>query len=364
VKIVKIEIAECRLPISRPIKLGPVSIRTRDFVVLRLTTDNGIKGDALGYTRGTPLLRTAEHIGEFFLGANPLEREGTIHDFRRSMMNGGAAFVRAISLFDIALTDATAKFLELPLFRLLGGNRTRIPALGVAGYHLNERSVESISDEVSQLFDKGFTRAKIMLAGNAPAEDRKLVEACFRVAGGALAADAHWSWQSVAEAMETCRGIDDLGLLFLEDPFGPNMPAHLSRLRSFLRTPLAAGEDSADIASLVAIGNATTVLRVDATTCGGIGAAVRAIHAGGLAGCDIFPHVHHHLHAHLAGSMPEIRFVEIIPEDTGADPAHLLLQQVPLFENGFVDLDETPGAGCDLNWANVQQYATTAVTVQ
>lgn len=363
-KVVKIEAAECQLPILHPIKLGPVTIQTRDFVALRLTTNAGVVGDALGYTRATPLLQTVEHIASLFIDADPLERAAITHDFQRAHVNGGPAFVRAVSLFDIALTDAAAKFLNVPLYKLLGGNRTEIPVLAIAGYYLNERSPESVRDEVSRLIGDGFPRTKIMLSGSDAAGDRYLAELCTDAAKGALAVDAHWAWQSVAEALETCRRLDDLGLLFLEDPFGPNRPTHLARLQALLRTPIAAGEDSIDANALDAIGNAALVLRVDATTCGGIEAATHAIHAASAAGCDILPHVHHHLHAQIAGAMPQIRFVEVIPEQTGADPAHLLLAETPTLKNGHVRLTGSPGAGCNLHWPNVERYAVRSVTVQ
>ena len=348
--------AECRLPLPRPIRLGPVSITTRDFVALRITTDNGLVGDALGYTRGTPLLASVGSLARNFLGVDPRERIALIDGARRGFVNGAPAFVRALSLFDIALADLVCKSVELPLFRLLGGGRTRVPALGVAGYFLGERSVESVRDEVAALMDSGFARAKVMLAGDAPRRDAKLVEATFAAANGALAADAHWSWRSVAEALETCRLIDDVGLLFLEDPFGPNMPAHLARLQGFLKTPLAAGEDAPDLDSLRAIGKVAAVLRIDATTCGGIAAAASAIASAAGDACDIFPHVHHNLHAQLAGAFPEIRFVEIIPEETGADPAHHLLRRMPRMEDGMVLVCEEPGAGYDLDWDAVERF--------
>ena len=61
-KITEIRIAECRLPLPRPIRLGPVEIRTRDFVAVRVYTDGGIMGDALGYPRGTALFESLKRM--------------------------------------------------------------------------------------------------------------------------------------------------------------------------------------------------------------------------------------------------------------------------------------------------------------
>ena len=56
-RITRVLAAECSLPLPRPIRLGPVEIKTREFVALRLETDTGLFGDALGYPRGGPLPR-------------------------------------------------------------------------------------------------------------------------------------------------------------------------------------------------------------------------------------------------------------------------------------------------------------------
>jgi L-alanine-DL-glutamate epimerase-like enolase superfamily enzyme len=362
-KTITIQAAECRLPLPRPIILGPVSIRTRDFVALRITTDNGLVGDALGYTRGTPLLQTLRHVGHHFLGVSPHHRKGAVEAFVKASINGRGAFVRAVSLLDIALHDLAAKAVELPLFRLLGGARTRIPASGVAGYYLNERAPDDVRDEVSEMLDSGYPRVKIMIGGADAAADASLVALISKVARGRLGVDAHWSWDTLADALRTCIRLDDEGLAFLEDPFAPHRSRLMPQLQERLRTPLACGEDMPDVDSLAALSREIPILRVDATTCGGISAACAAIQVAGLNGCEVFPHIHHQLHAHLAAVYSEATFVEVIPEYTGADPAHLLLKRIPPVIDGMVHLDETPGAGTELNWDAVEKYATESFTL-
>ena len=361
--VARIMAAECRLPLPRPITLGPVTIRTRDVVALRLVTDAGVQGDALAYTRDTPLLATLQHIAGRFLGTSPLARNSAVHRFGRAMTNGGSAFVRAVSMIDLALSDAAARGLDLPLFKLLGGDRRTIPAMPVAGYYQSERSHADIASEVAAHVDGGFRQVKIMLGGGDPADDRALVQAVSAVSAGRLGVDAHWSWTSLPEALATCRAIDDIGLRFIEDPFGPAKARLLGRLQSLLTTPLAAGEDSPDVESLAALTRDIGILRVDATTCGGIAAACAAITVAGLAGVEVLPHVHLPLHAQLAAACPEIRFVEFIPEAVGADPLHLLLRRQPTIVDGEVRLDDEPGVGTFLDWTAVEQYCAASFTL-
>lgn len=363
-KTARLTFAECRLPLAKPMSLGAVTIATRDFVAIRIDTDDGISGDALGYTRGTPLFETLQTIGRSFLAISPHHRRAELERFMRAHVNGRAAFVRALSLIDVALHDIAAKAADLPLFRMLGGDRTRIPVSRVAGYHAQERSVQSICDEVSGHFDQGFRQTKIMIDGRDASRDAALVDAAMAKAAGRLAVDAHWSWDTIAQASRACRLLDDAGLAFIEDPFGPHRSRWMSQLQGCLRTPLACGEDVSDVDTLVALSRDVPLLRVDATTCGGIIAACSAIEAAAANGCDVFPHVHISLHGQLAAACSAIDFVEEISPDVGVDPGHLLLRRQPHVEDGMLHVDEEPGAGICLDWDSVERYAVkTAVAV-
>lgn len=61
-KIARARIAECGIPLPKILRLGPVEIRTRDYVLIRLETDEGICGEAIGYPRGTPLMETVTNM--------------------------------------------------------------------------------------------------------------------------------------------------------------------------------------------------------------------------------------------------------------------------------------------------------------
>jgi L-alanine-DL-glutamate epimerase-like enolase superfamily enzyme len=360
-KTIRVQAAECRLPLPRPIKLGPVEIRTRDFVALRLTTDSMLTGDAIGYPRGTPLLQTVKHIGHHFLDVSPLARKSVVERFLASMVNGRPSFIRAVSLFEMALTDIAAKSVELPLFQILGGYRNRVPLMAVGGYYLAERSADDVRDEIDRRLDEGFRRVKIMLAGNDAGQDAHLVSTVSKTARGKLAVDAHWSWNSIPEALDTCQRIDGEGLRFIEDPFGAHRTQWMASLQSSLKTPLACGEDMPDTDALFALTEAVSVLRVDATTCGGFAAAGAVIQAAGLRGCEVLPHVHLSVHAQLAGAYPEISCVEIIPDETGADPIRQLLCRHAKIVDGVLHVDEEPGAGIALNWDAVERYAVATI---
>lgn len=356
-EISKVRIAECALPLPHILRLGPVEIRTRDYVVARFETRDGKCGEAIGYSRGTPLFETVCGMARRVLGKNPALRRQIVYDLEQSNVPARAGLTRGLSMIDLALWDIVCKQARLPLVEFLGGLRPGAEVTVVAGYYVDQRSIPDVVDEVGRAEDAGFARAKIMLKGNDAAFDRTYAQAVTRRLPGRIAADAHWTWSTLSEAKRTCRVLDDLGLCFLEDPFAASDVRLTHELGRQLVTPLAAGEDvygSGVIADIVA---GIDVLRVDATTVGGITGAIEAIHIASAAGRTVFPHVFSPIHVHLACAFPNVESVELIPEAFGADPLERMLRDLPRIESGKMIPHPEPGIGVFLDWDAVEKLA-------
>src|SRR5215831_7744529 len=191
-RISKILLAECRIPLPHVLRLGPTQITTRDFVVLRVETDADVFGEAIGYTRGTPLFDSMEMVSNRILGRDPLRRGALLSWLENTNVPGRAAFPRAYSLIDIACWDILAKRSGMPLYVLLGALHDTASLTGVAGYYMDLRPMSAIADEVSSFFDAGYSRVKFMLKGDDAEFDRRYSAAMMKSAKGLLAADAHW----------------------------------------------------------------------------------------------------------------------------------------------------------------------------
>lgn len=356
-RITSVQAAECRLPLPRPIRLGPVEIRTRDFVVLRLGTDTGLVGDALGYPRGSPLLDAVRRMAPHVLGTEVALRRGTVDGILQRFVNGRPSFVKAASLFDIALWDLAAREVGQPLHALLGGCRRDVPVMVVAGYYLDQRSIKDVCDEVRLRVDEGYGRIKIMISGTDPDFDERLVAAAKAVAGDRLCADAHWAFRSLPDAYRSLRRLEKYDLAFIEDPFGPHQGDLTGSLQARLATPLAYGEDLPDPQALARAISQVPILRLDATTCGGITPAIGLVEQAATAGNSLLPHVFLPVHAQLAGSMRGIDAVEYIPIEVGACPMYDLLDGPPGIDGGTLAIDQRPGAGFTLRWNIVEATA-------
>jgi L-alanine-DL-glutamate epimerase-like enolase superfamily enzyme len=357
VRITAIQAAECRLPLPRPIRLGPVEIRTRDFVVLRLESDTGLVGDALGYPRGAPLMEAVRRMAPFVQGSEVALRRATVDGVLQRFVNGRPSFVKAASLYDIALWDLAAREAGQPLHALLGACRRAVPVMVVAGYYLDQRSIEDVCDEVRLRVDEGYGRIKIMISGTNPDFDERLVAAVKAVAGDRLCADAHWAFRSLPEALRTLRRLEKHDLAFIEDPFGPHQGDLTGHLQARLATPLAYGEDLPDPQAIGRAIAQVPVLRLDATTCGGVTPAMGLVEQAANAGNAVLPHVFLPVHAQLAGALRGIDAVEYIPIEVGACPMFDLLDGPPGIDGGTLAIDQRPGAGFALRWDVVEATA-------
>ena len=356
-RISKVKIAECSLNLPHVLRLGSTEIRTRDYVVLRIECEDGVYGDAIGYPRGTPLFEVAGNGARALLGKDASMRQRLMNFLEFRNVPGRAALTRGLSLLDVALWDISCKLAGQPLYQYLGGLKSEAKVTAVAGYYMDIRSIGEIADEVSGLIDRGHERVKIMLKGDDPAFDIEYASAVCSRAPGRVAADAHWSFTTVTEAHKLCSALDDMGLAFIEDPFAANDIRFTHELRKRLKTPIAAGEDVFGPGMFLELISGIDVLRVDATTCGGVTGAVQAISIAAAAGRTVFPHVFAPLHVHLACAFPNVEATEFISESSGADPLHLLLKNCPEVQNGQMRPSQEPGIGIQINWEKAEQCA-------
>jgi L-alanine-DL-glutamate epimerase-like enolase superfamily enzyme len=357
VRIAKIKIAECCIPLPRVLKLGPIEIRTRDYVVMALETEDGVCGEAIGYPRGTPLFETLSNMAQKVINKDADARRQVTFGLEQANAPGRANLTRALSLMDIALWDIACKRAKQPLFQYLGALRTSAEVRVVVGYYVDQRSIDDVVDEVKRLQSAGCKHVKIMLKGDDADFDHRYASAVARAMPGAVAADAHWTWNTLTEARRACLQLDQIGLSFIEDPFAASDIRLTRELRQDLVTPIAAGEDTFGPRTIAELASGIDILRVDATTVGGVTGAVEATHIAAGSGRTVFPHVFWPLHVHLACSFPHVESVELITQESGADPLERILRNVPAMEAGRMSPSMEPGAGIVINWDTVEKLA-------
>jgi len=133
-KIQQVKINFVRLPLEEPlVGAPPMPGMLREFFTVQVLTDDGIEGIGIT-TFGGKLIRTLktalDEFSELIKGEDPLRTEQVVTKLRAASAPCGPGGVAALALaaLDIALWDIRGKAFGVPLVRLLGGLRDRVPA--------------------------------------------------------------------------------------------------------------------------------------------------------------------------------------------------------------------------------------------
>lgn len=142
-----------------------VTSPSRNFVTLRITTDDGLVGLGDATLNGRELAVASylgEHVAPLLTGRDPDAIEDTWqYLYRGAYWRRGPVTMTAISAVDVALWDIKAKRAGMPLYQLLGGASRR----GVLVYgHATGSDQESLHDSIRQRLDAGFRAVRIQSA--------------------------------------------------------------------------------------------------------------------------------------------------------------------------------------------------------
>jgi O-succinylbenzoate synthase len=134
-----------------------------------------------------------------------------------------------------ALWDIEAQQQGLPLARLLGGEWDEIPCGVSIGL---QPSTEALLEKIRGELEAGYQRVKLKIK---PGRDRELVEAVRRVFPTVkLMVDANAAYR--LEDAPHLRGLDDFGLMMIEQPLAWDDIWEHARLQAQLQTPLCLDE--------------------------------------------------------------------------------------------------------------------------
>jgi len=194
------------LPADEPLADAPENPNgTRPIVTLTVGTDDGIEGVGVTYFGGalTATLRSAvEQLGALAIGEDPMRVEAIARKLRTAASHAGPGgiFSLALSAIDIALWDIKGKALDLPLWRLLGGARERVPTYA-SGALMRGLTLDQAAAAGRRLVEKGFREMKMQLALPGETSPEREVErarwSCARASG---ARSSSWSTSTSAGA--------------------------------------------------------------------------------------------------------------------------------------------------------------------
>src|SRR5437764_4909735 len=335
----------------------------RPIVTLRVETDEGVEGVGVAYFGGAlsrPLRHAIDELGALCVGDDP-QRVEAIQLKLKNAAGGsagpGGVYHLALSALDIALWDIRGKALGLPLWKLLGGARDRVPTYA-SGALMRGLSLDRVVKAAATLKDKGWREMKTQLAlpgDTTPAiEVERMVK--IREAIGPdikLMCDINQRWRP-EQAVDIGRRGEDAGggLFWLEDVTTADDFAGLARVSAALSTPAAGGEYVWGIVPFRHMLEARSVdiPMIDQVRCGGITPWLKL---AGMAEAFNLPVVSHgvpEIHVHLVGAVPNGLTVEYMPR------LFPLWKAVPEPVEGDLLMPSAPGLGLEFDEAAIAKY--------
>ncbi|MER5624326.1 o-succinylbenzoate synthase [Streptosporangium sp. NPDC002544] len=252
-KLCGAELRFVSLPLVTPFRTSLGTQTVRNALVLRLETSQGegwaecVADDEPGYS-SEYLTGAADVIRRFFLprllAMDELDPAGVA-----VALGGFRGHPMAKSAVEMAVLDASLRAAGMGLSAYLGGVRRRVP-VGVSV------GITDTIDELLGLVDKyltaGYLRIKLKIEPGWDIEPVRAVRETFGPSV-ALTVDANTAYRQ--SDIRHLRGLDEFGLLLVEQPFAPEDLHSHARLATVMETPICLDE------SITSARDAATALR-------------------------------------------------------------------------------------------------------
>jgi L-alanine-DL-glutamate epimerase-like enolase superfamily enzyme len=265
----------------------------------------------------------------------------------------------ALSAVDIALWDAAARVMDVPVSTLLGRVHDTVALYGSGGF--TTYSEAELTDQLDTWVHKGhIPRVKIKIGESWGAEvDRDLdrVRAARAVIGEEteLYVDANGGY-SVGQARRVAHRLEDHDVRWFEEPVSSDDLAGLATVRAATGIDVTAGEYGYDLPYFARMVGSVDCLQVDVTRCGGFTEWRRVAAVAAAANLEVSAHCAPNVSAHAAVATQNMRHLEWFADhdrieteffDGALDPT-----------GGQVGPDPTtPGLGLTLKEPAVEKWA-------
>ena len=349
------------LKLERPVVARIATITEWPLILIDLETEQGIVGRTYlePYTPKTMryLVPALHDLGAMLKGrpVAPLD----LYDAARKSLHfvgyEGMSMI-AVSGLDMAAWDAAAKAAEVPLCVLLGGSVGPMKAYNSNGLWL--QAPADVAAEAVELRDEGgFEGLKLRLGRERIAEDLATIEQVRKAVGDDIHLMVDFNQGlDLAEALERCRMIDDLGLAWIEEPIVYDNLDGYAKLAADLKTPIQIGENFYGPRELhkALQRNACDLVMPDFMRIGGVTGWMRAAAIAGARGVPMSTHLYPEVAAHVMRVTETAHWLEW---QNWAEP---ILQRPYVIEDSQLQIPDVAGVG--LEW-DEEAVAANTVTL-
>jgi L-alanine-DL-glutamate epimerase-like enolase superfamily enzyme len=358
-KIIDITTESYSWPRLKPITNGKHTYTHSGLGLVKIETDEGVTGIGRGSTGGVGKA-TIERLKPLLIGEDPIDVERLWHKMWVPKLIGRRGLTtRAISAIDIGLWDLRSKVAGLPLFKMLGGYRDRMPTYIAGGYYEEGKGLKELAQEMVGYVEMGARAVKMKIGAVPIPEDVERVKAVRKAIGPQvkLLIDANCAYRYY-EAIQLAKRVQEYDPFWFEEPVAPDDYQGFQKLAAQTTIPIASGENEYTrygFRDLIAT-QAVPILNADAIVLGGVTEFIKVAALAQAYDLDIAPHGAQDVHIHLVSAIANGLILEFYP--TRFDPMQEKIYRHPLELNddGTVSPPDVPGIGLDLNHEALEPY--------
>ena len=348
-------------PVMVPFKRPPVArIGAPDswlFILIDILTEEGVVGRSYLQPYAPfahrNIIPAIEDLATFLRGSRvaPVDQFNLLAPMLQRVIGSGIMRI-ALSGLDMALWDAVAKAADLPLAELLGSSLAPLPSYNSNGLWLIPH--DRLAEEACELLEEGGFRAVKARAGRGTlAEDMQALEIIRDAIGDDvdLMVDFNQA-MPYGEALQRCVAMDDLGLLWLEEPVMYDDFRSCAELRAKLRTPIQIGENfygPRDVYNAIEQ-RACDYIMPDMMRIGGVTGWLQSAPIAAAAGIQVSSHLYPEASAHLLRVTQTAHLAEWV------DWANPILEEPWQVDGGFLHMPDRPGLGISWDQEAVDKY--------
>ncbi|RLI05009.1 enolase [Candidatus Bathyarchaeota archaeon] len=337
----------------------------------RIVTDEGIDGFCFGGNKKI----NDRIIKPALIGKNPMDREKIWQYLYRDLQGSrGLISDRQLAVIDMALWDFAGRYLNMPVYKLLGGYREKVKAYAstMVGDEIEGglNSLEAYADFAEKLVKQGYKAIKlhtwfppIEWAPN-PEMDIAACRAVREAVGEdiALMLDCYHSYNR-EEALYIGRELEKLGFYWFEEPMDEHNISAYVWLAENLEIPILGPETlEGKIWTRLdwILSGAADMIRGGVMDVGGITPLMKLVHL-----CEAFG-VRLELHGAHPGNLQVLGAMGIPGEYVERGLLHPLLDYEsstpwlkekidPMDGDGYVRISQKPGLGMEIDWKFIEE---------
>lgn len=249
-KITKINGHHVRIPLVHPAKWSGGTRLSAPAFILEIETDEGIVGlgECVGPTIPVISAIVTDELSQFLIGQNPLNTELLVRRMEEFARNWLQLGYYAIAGIEMALLDIKGKWLNTPVYQLLGGQCKK--EIGYAGYlFIDDPGINA--KRALNYKNQGYSEIKLKVGRDLGQDINTL--AAIRDAIGwdiKIRVDANMNW-NVPTAIKWIKELQKYKIMYVEQPVPDYDLDGMALIRRSVDVPIAADESCSSVERVI-----------------------------------------------------------------------------------------------------------------